>query len=149
MNPRGGSWDFCLVMKAVLLSAHWAGRSRRLGLEQAAKAADDGAKAQAENVVLRDRVELLTERLSRAERRLKAAHMRKPYSVTERLHILSAVEHFGLSRRQIRKHFGVARSTVWRWLRRLQDGLGLCGRKCQVCVRRTPEEVVRLMWEVH
>jgi len=26
--------SICLVMKAILLSAHWAGRSRRLGLEQ-------------------------------------------------------------------------------------------------------------------
>ena len=139
----------CLVMKAVLLSARWAGRSRRLGLEQAAKAAEDGAAAQAENVMLRDTIELLVEQLACAQRRLKAAGIRKPYSPAERLHILWAIEYFGLSRRQIPKHFGVARSTVWRWLHRLQDGVGLCGKKCQVCVRRTSEELVRLVWEVH
>jgi len=48
--------SICLVMKAVLLRARWAGRRRRLGLEEAAKAAGDGAQAQAENVVLRDTV---------------------------------------------------------------------------------------------
>ena len=138
----------CLVMKAVLLSARWAGRSRRLGLEQAAKAAGDGAEVEAEKVMLRDTVELLTERLACAERRLKAAGIRKPYSPAERLHILWCIEYFGISRRQIPKHFGVARSTVWRWLRRLQDGVGLCGKKCQASVRRTSEELVRLVWEM-
>ena len=133
----------CLVMKAVLLSARWVGRTRRLGLAQAAKAAGEGAESQAENVLLRDTVEFLTERLACAERRLKAANIRKPYSLAERLHILWCIEYFGLSRRQIPKHFGVARSTVWRWLRRLQDGVGLCGRKCQVSVRRTSEELMR------
>jgi hypothetical protein len=36
-------------MKAVLLSARWAGRRRRLGLEQEAKTSGDGAQVQAEN----------------------------------------------------------------------------------------------------
>ncbi len=44
MEAAGAS--VCLVMKAVLLSARWAGRTRRLGLEQAAKAAGDGAEVQ-------------------------------------------------------------------------------------------------------
>jgi transposase len=56
--------------------------------------------------------------------------------------------HFGIPRRQIPKHFGVARSTVWRWLRRIQDGVGLCGRKCQLSLRRTSEELERLVWEM-
>ena len=135
----------CLVMKAVLLSARWAGRSRRLGLEQAAKAAGDGAEAEAEKAMLRDTIELLVEQLACAQRRLKAANTREPYSLAERLHILWSIEYFGISRRQIPKHFGVARSTVWRWLRRLQDGIGLCGRKCEFPVRRTSEELVRLV----
>ena len=82
----------CLVMKAVLLSARWAGRARRLGLEQAAKASGDAGEVQAENVVLRDTVDFLIERLACAQRRLKAANIRKPYSPAERLHILWCVE---------------------------------------------------------
>ncbi|MGD0113976.1 MAG: hypothetical protein ABSD48_19130, partial [Armatimonadota bacterium] len=97
----------CLVMKAVLLSGRWAGRTRRLGLEQAAKAAGEGAKAQVDNVMLRDTVEFLSDRLACAERRLQAAHIRKPYSLAERLHILWCIQYFGIPRRQIPKHFGV------------------------------------------
>jgi len=63
--------SICLVMKAVLLSARWAGRTRRLGLEQAAKAAGDGAESEAEKVLLRDTIELLVEQLACAQRRLK------------------------------------------------------------------------------
>jgi len=106
--------SICPVMKAVLLSARWAGRSRRLGLEQAAKASGDVAEVHAESVVLRDTVEFLVERLACAQRRLKAANIRKPYSPAERLHILWCIEYFGISRRQIPKCLGVARSTVWR-----------------------------------
>jgi transposase InsO family protein len=138
----------CLVMKSVLLSARWAGRSRRLGLEQAAKAANGGAGAEADNVMLRDTIELLVEQLACAQRRLKAANIRVPYSLAERLHILWCIHYFGIPRRQIPKHFGVARSTVWRWLHRLQDGIGLCGRKCQASVRRTSEALEGLVWEM-
>ena len=145
---EGAGTAVCLVMKAVLLSGRWAGRTRRLGLEQAAKASGDGAEVQAENAMLRDTVEFLVERLACAERRLKAAHIRKPYSLAERLHILWCIEYFGIPRRQIPKCFGVARSTVWRWLRRLHDGIGLCGRKCQLSMRRTSEELERLLWEM-
>ena len=135
-------------MKAVLLSARWAGRARRPGLEQAASASGDRKEVLAENVTLRDTVEFLTERLACAERRLKAAHIRTPYSLAERLHILWCIEYFGIPRRQIPKCFGVARSTVWRWLRRLQDGIGICGRQCQLSMRRTSEELERLVWEM-
>ena len=145
---EGAGTAVCLVMKAVLLSGRWAGRTRRLGLEQAAKASGDGAEVQAENAMLRDTIELLVERLACAERRLKAAHIREPYSLAERLHILWCIEYFGIPRRQIPKCFGVARSTVWRWLRRLHDGIGLCGRKCQLSMRRTSEELERLLWEM-
>ena len=86
MEAAGTS--ICLAMKAVLLSARWAGRSRRLGLEQAASASGDVAEVHAENAMLRDTIEFLVERLACAEGRLRAAHIRKPYSLAERLHIL-------------------------------------------------------------
>jgi len=56
--------SICLVMKAVLLSARWAGRARWLGLEQRAKASGDVAEVHAENVMLPDTIELLVEQLA-------------------------------------------------------------------------------------
>ncbi len=86
----------CLVMKAVLLSARWAGRNRRLALAQAAKAAREGAESEAEKAMLRDTIELLVEQLACARRRLTAANIRMPYSPAERLHILWCIEYFGI-----------------------------------------------------
>ena len=62
-------------------------------LGQAASASGDREEVLAENVLLRDTVEFLTERLACAERRLKAANIRKPYSQAERLHILWYIEY--------------------------------------------------------
>jgi hypothetical protein len=90
----------CLVMKAVLPSARWAGRSQRPGMEQATKDSGDVAEVKAENVVFRDTVEFLTKWLACAERRLKAATTRMPCSPAERLHILWCIEHFGIPRRR-------------------------------------------------
>ncbi len=74
----------CLVMKAVLLSGRWAGRTRRLGLEQAAKAAGDGAEVQADTVMLRDTIEFLVEQLACAQRRLQAAEVSQNQSEASR-----------------------------------------------------------------
>jgi transposase-like protein len=136
-------------MKAVLLSVRWAGRTRQLGLERAASAPRDRAEVLAENVTLRDTVEFLIERLACAERRLRAGGIRRPYSVAERLRIIWCVEYLGITRRQIPKRLGVARSTVWRWLHRLQDGVGLCGQQCRASGQRTSEALARLVWEMH
>jgi len=127
----------CLVVKAVVLSARWAARRRRLCLEDSANLPGELAELRAENVALRDTLELQGEQIAHLRRRLRQANVRMPYSLSERLRILWCVEYFGIPRRQIPKCFGVARSTVWRWLRRLQDGVGLCGRKCQASVAKT------------
>ena len=54
MEAAGTS--ICLVMKAALLSGRWAGRTRQVGLEQAASASGDSGELLAGNVTLRDRV---------------------------------------------------------------------------------------------
>jgi len=138
----------CLVMKAVVLGARWAGWRRRLCLAEAAKAGGELVQLQAENVRLRDTIELQAEQIAHLRRRLRQANVKLPYSLAERLRILWCVEYFRMPRRRIPEHFGVARSTVWRWLRRLQDGVGLCGRKCHASVARTSEALVRLVWEI-
>jgi len=138
----------CLMVKAVVLGARWAGWRRRLCLAEAARAAGELAQLQAENLRLRDTAELQAEQIAHLRRRLRQANVRLAYSLAERLRILWCVEYFRIPRRRIADHFGVARSTVWRWLRRLQDGVGLCGRKCQASVAKTSDALVRLVWEI-
>lgn len=146
MEAAGTS--ICLMFRSILLSARWAKQYRQLCREQAKKATGEVATLLAENLEQRHIIELQSDTIAILQRRLKAAGIRRPYSVPERLHILWCVEYYGISRRQIPKHFGVARSTVWRWLRRLQDGVGLCGQRCRACVNRTSEALARLVWEI-
>lgn len=135
-------------MRAVLLSARWAGWRRRACLANALAGPGELADLRAEDLILRDRLEQQTEQIAHLRSRLHQANVRLPYSPAERLRILWCVGCFGIARRRIPDCFGVARSTVWRWLRCLQDGVGLCGRKCQICPSKTPEQLVRLVWEI-
>lgn len=145
---EGTGTAVCLVMKAVLLGAPWARWRRRLCLAELSSAPGELARLRAENLMLRDALELPGEQIGHLGRRLRQANVRLPYSPAERLRIVWCVEHFGIPRRQIPTQFGVARSTVWRWLCRLQDGVGLCARRCQDSLGRTSEALVRLVWEM-
>jgi hypothetical protein len=52
--------------------------------------------------------------LSSGQRGLKAAHLRKPDSLTGRSHFLWCIEYSGIPQRQVPKCSGRAYSTVWR-----------------------------------
>ncbi|MCK4300216.1 MAG: DDE-type integrase/transposase/recombinase [Planctomycetes bacterium] len=147
MEASGTS--ICLIFRAVLLSARWARHHKRLCLEQAVAMPGDAGQLQAENLELRDVNELQSEQIAVLRRRLKAAGIRRPYSVAERLRILWCVEYFGIPGRQIPKRLGVARLTVWRWRRRIQDGIGLCGHQCRASVGMTSDALVHLVGEMH
>jgi len=130
-------------MKAVLLSGRWAGRTRRLGLEQAAKASADGAEVQAENVMLRDTIELLVERLACAERRLKAAHIRTPNAGWVEEALEEAFLCHGAPKHLISDQEGVFTSEVfrdllWRW--DVKQRFGAVGRHGSIAVTE------RLIW---
>jgi hypothetical protein len=72
----------------------------------------DAGQLQAENLDLRDVNELQAEQIAVLQRRLKAAEIRRPYSVAERLRVLWCVQYLGVPGRQIPTRLGVARSTV-------------------------------------
>ncbi len=138
----------CLIFRSVLMAARWARERRRLCLQQAAEPTEELGQLRTVHLRQQDIIEMQADQITALRRRLQAARIRRPYSLAERLHILWCAEYYGIPRRQLPKHFGVARSTVWRWLRRIQDGVGLCGQRCRASVRRTSESLVRLVWEI-
>ncbi|GAF71141.1 unnamed protein product [marine sediment metagenome] len=81
------------MFRSILLSARWAKEYRRLCCEQAKNATGEAAELLAENLEQRDVIELQADTIAILQRRLKAAGIRRPYSVTERLHILWCVEY--------------------------------------------------------
>jgi putative transposase len=139
-----------LVVRAMVVSARWAARSRRLGLEGACGRAEAGRVAQLEArvTVLEDAVAFRDARLEVLEKRLGEERPRRPYPLMERLRILWLMEYYQVPKRRVKDTFGVARSTAHRWLKGFQEGK--VGRRRQVTepVNRTPREIAELVWDI-
>ena len=113
-----------LMVRAMVVSARWAARSRRLCLEGACAGGEAGrvARLEARVVALEDAVAFRDARLEVLEKRLGEERPRRPYPLMERLRILWLVEYYHVPKRRVKETFGVARSTVHRWLKGFQQG---------------------------
>ncbi len=113
-----------LMVRAMVVSAQWAARSRRLSLERTCARAEAGRLAQLEArvMMLEDAVAFRDARLEVLEQRLGEERPRRPYPLLERLRILWLMEYYQIPKRRAKGTFGVARSTVHRWLKGFQEG---------------------------
>ncbi len=133
----------CLIVRAVVLAARWAGTVRRLGLEMiAGMRASELAR---ENVVLRDRVRMLETLLSISQKQRRQGKRGPRYTLLERIAILWSMEYFQIPRRKVRQHFGIARSTFYRWLHSLSSERS---NRSHEPTNKTPTTLARLVWEM-
>ena len=139
-----------LMVRALVVSTRWAARSRRLSLEGACARAEAGRVAQLEArvMVLEDAVAFRDARLEVLEQRLGEERPRRPYPLMERLHILWLMEYYQIPKRRVKDTFGVARSTVHRWLKAFQEGKAGGRRQAAEPVNKTPREIAELIWEI-
>jgi len=69
---------------------------------------------------------------------------KKPrYEVRERLLILWHMEAFQIPRRKVWRYFGIARSTLYRWLHKIEDQ-----KPSGTAANKTPVGVASLVWEI-
>jgi len=139
-----------LMVRSLVLSARWAGRRRRLCLEQAAANSEAGriAELEARVVMLEDAVAFRDARLEVLERRLGEERPRRPYPLVERLRLLWLIEHYQIPKRRVKETFGVARSSVHRWLKAFQEGKAGGRRQATEPVNKTPRELAELIWDI-
>jgi len=130
-----------LLIRAALLAARFSGRVRRRSLKRLA-AMDTDAKAR-EILFLKDRVYQLEMQLGILQQHLHKKDKKPRYDMRERLLILWHMEAFQISRRKVSRYFGIARSTLYRWLHKIQDETP-SGRP----VNKTPSEIASLVWEI-
>jgi len=130
-----------LLVKAALLAARFSGRVRRRSLKRLA-AMETDAKAR-EILFLKDRVYELELQVSILQKRLHKKEKKPRYEVRERLLILWHMEAFQIPRREVSRYFGIARSTLYRWLHKIEDQK-LCGSPAN----KTPTEIASLVWEI-
>jgi transcriptional regulator with PAS, ATPase and Fis domain len=108
-----------LLVRAALLAARFSGRVRRRSLKRLA-AMDADAKAR-EILFLKDRVYQFEMQLSTLQKQLNKKDKNPRYTVRERLLILWHMEAFQIPRRKVSQYFGIARSTLYRWLHKIED----------------------------
>ncbi len=65
------------------------------------------------------------------------------YTLRERLHILWHMETFQIPRRKVTEYFGVARSTLYRWLHKIEDQ-----KQSSDPANKTPMDIASLVWEI-
>jgi transposase InsO family protein len=130
-----------LLIRAALLAARFSGRLRQRSLKRlAAKDADAKAK---EILFLKDRVYQLEMQVSILQKHLNRKGQSPRYTVRERLLILWQMEAFQIPRRKVSHYFGIARSTLYRWLHKIEDQ-----KSSGSPVNKTPAEIATLVWEI-
>ena len=139
-----------LIIRALLVSARWAGRSRRSALEQLTVAAETSRVAQLEARVatLEDTLELRDAHIEVLESRLGSKRPRKPYPLMERIRIIWLMEYFQIPGRRLRETLGVSRSSVWRWLKGFEEGKLGKRNEPKEPVNKTPREIAELIWGI-
>ena len=139
-----------LIIRALAVSARWAGRSRRSSLEQLTAAAETSriAELEARVAVLEDRLELGEAHIGVLESRLGEERPRKPYPLVERLRIIWLMEYFQIPQRRLKDTLGVSRSSVRRWLKGFARGKLGKGNEPKEPVNKTPREIAELIWEI-
>ena len=129
-----------LLIRATLFAAGFSGRVRRRSLRRLA-AMDADAKAK-EILFLKDRVYQLEMQVSILRKHLHKKGRKPRYEVRERLLILRQMEVFQIPRRKVSRYFGIVRSTLYRWLHKIQDET-----PSGTAVNKTSAEIALLVWE--
>ena len=139
-----------LIIRALVVSARWAGRSRRSNLEQMTAGAERGrvAELEARVATLEDTLELRDAHIEVLESRLGEERPRKPYPLMERLRIIWLMEYFQIPQRRLRDTLGVSRSSVRRWLKGFEKGKLGKRNEPKEPVNKTPREIAELIWEI-
>ncbi len=130
-----------LIIKAVIIAGQFSGRARKRSLKRLA-AMDADAKEK-ELLFLRDKVFQLDMQVSILQKRVKKQQKKPRYTIRERLFILWHMETYQIPRRKVSEHLGVSRSTLYRWLRTIQDD-----DQTRIPANKTPRDIAALIWEI-
>jgi len=130
-----------MIIKAVVIAARFSGRVRKRSLKRLA-AMEVDAKDK-EILFLRDMVEQLQMQVSILQKRIKKKQKKPRYTLRERLFILWQMETYQIPRRKVTEYFGIARSTLYRLLHKIEDQ-----QQTSIPANKTPLEIAVLIWEI-
>ncbi|AQQ70500.1 putative transposase OrfB [Limihaloglobus sulfuriphilus] len=130
-----------LIVKAAVLAAGFSGRARKRSFKRLAGM--DIEEKHKELIFLRDKVSQLQTQVSILQKALKKQNNKKRYTIREKLFILCYMETFQIPRRRVTEHLGIARSTLYRWLKNIEEKV-----QAVVPANITPTELAALVWKI-
>ena len=141
-NSEVISCAIALIIKAAIVAARFSGRVRKRSLKRLA--ALDIDEKDKEILFLKDKLYRLETQNAILLKRVNK-HQKKPrYTLRERLFILWHMETFQIPRRKVAEHLGVSRSTLYRWLHKIQDD----NKQARIPPNKTSKEIAALVWEI-
>jgi len=96
-----------------------------------------------EILFLRDKVNQQQMQITILQKGLQKKHTNKRYTLREKMFILSYMEIFQVPRRRITEHLGIAKSTLYRWLHKIEEQI-----PSRIPANKTPSEIAALVWEI-
>ena len=130
-----------LIIKATILAARFSGRARKRSLKRLSKMnADDKDK---EIIFLRDKVYQQQIQITILQKGVEKKQTNKRYTLREKLFILCYMETFQVPRRRVTEYLGIAKSTLYRWLHKIEEQ-----QQPSTPPNKTPTEIASLIWEI-
>ena len=130
-----------LIIKAAILAARFSGRIRKRSLKRLAEMAVDSKDK--EIIFLHDTVDQLKMQVSILQKGLQNKRNNKRYTLRERLFIICYMEAFQIPRRRVTKYLGIARTTFYRWLGKIE-----AKKQSNSPANKTPMAIASLVWEI-
>ena len=130
-----------LIIKAALLASRFSGKVRKRSLKKLSKMQID--KKDKEIIFLRDKLHQQQLQITILQKGLQKKHTNKRYTLREKIFILSYMEIFQVPRRRVTEHLGIAKSTLYRWLHKIEEQI-----PSRIPANKTPAEIATLVWEI-
>jgi transposase InsO family protein len=130
-----------LIIKAAILAARFSGRARKRSLKRLSKM--EANEKDKEILFLRDKVDQQQMQITILQKGLQKKHTNKRYTLREKLFIISFMETFQVPRRRVNEYLGIAKSTLYRWLHKIEEQI-----PSRIPANKTPAEIAALVWEI-
>jgi transcriptional regulator with PAS, ATPase and Fis domain len=127
-----------LIIKAALLASRFSGRARNRNLKKLSKM--DVDEKDKEIIFLRDKVDRQQLQITILQNGLKKKQTKKRYTLREKMFILSYMEIFQVPRRRVTEYLGIAKSTLYRWLHKIEEK-----QQSSTPANKTPVEIAALV----
>ncbi len=130
-----------LIIKAAILACRFSGRARKRNLKRLSKMDID--EKDKKIIFFRDKIDQQQMQITILQKGARKKQKKPRYAIRERLFIICHMETFDIPRRRVTEYLGIARSTFYRWLHKIQEQT-----QSRTAGNITPAEIASLVWEI-